>query len=259
MDELSLKPDPRIPSGPEFTAVDFAVLAAKVGSIVFSWAGSAVTLFDIITGPSRSNRLTDWCEKFRVCFNDLGHLGQKAEGLTPEALANNEAFISAFAQATQAALKTHQQDKLEALKNAVVNVALGSEPDADRQQQFLSLVDRFKDPAGYFQTTGRQVPLINSPTVEPVRKLLAYQLVIDAMPSLGQQLKSPSPDRSAASFQFIELVFGDLVSAKLISLERLNDTWTVPKFDQTRQPSPVKPLITHLGDDFLSFITYRGD
>ena len=137
---LILKPDPRLESVPEPTAFDFGLLAAKMATIVFPWMGPGIILFDIITGPSRTSRLTDWCERFRVCFNDLS---QKVDGLTPEALARDEAFISAFAQATQAALKTHRPEKLDALRNAVVNVALGKEPDVDRQTIFLSLVERF--------------------------------------------------------------------------------------------------------------------
>lgn len=68
-------------------------------------------------------------------------------------------------QATQTALRTHLEEKLKALKNAVVNVALGKEPDPDRQQQFRTLVDRFSDthlvvlkflndPASHFQRRG---------------------------------------------------------------------------------------------------------
>ena len=77
---------------------------------------------------------------------------------------------------------------------------------------------------------------------------------MDAMPELGQQVKSTSADRTYASFQFIELILADLVSAKLIHLERVNETWSIPKFDQNPVPSPVKQLATHLGEDFLAFI-----
>ena len=80
-------------------------------------------------------------------------------------LGKTSSLLSAALTATQAALRTHQQEKLDALKNAVVNVALGREPEADRQQQFLALVDRFaaahlillqfsKDPAAFFHSKG---------------------------------------------------------------------------------------------------------
>jgi len=161
--------------------------------------GAGVALFDLITGPARGKRLGDWCEALRLVVNNVS---RRIAGLTPKALAANEAFISAFAQATQAALRTHQKEKREALRNAVVNVAIGKEPDPNRQQQFLFLIDRFsethltvlrffEDPAGYFVSRGKPVPLIERDT-----KILAYQMLIDAMPELGQQAKSTSADRT---------------------------------------------------------------
>ncbi len=63
-------------------------------------------------------------------------------GLTPEALSKNEAFVSALAQATQSAMKTNSE-KLEALRNAVLNIALGNSPADDLQAIFLNLVDSF--------------------------------------------------------------------------------------------------------------------
>jgi hypothetical protein len=234
-----------------------------VASVAFPFVGAGVTLIDLVTAPLRGKRLTDWCEGFRLRFNDLN---QKVAGLTPESLAASDAFISAFAQATQAALKTHQQEKLTALRNAVVNVALGREPDIDRQQQFLALVDQFsathlvllhffKDPAVFFQTNGKPVPQIPFSSPELPRKLLVYELVRDAMPQLVHRVQSTTAQRTAAPYQFIELVLQDLVSAKLITLERHKETWAVPKFNRDSRPTPLQPLITHLGEDFLSFIT----
>jgi hypothetical protein len=56
-------------------------------------------------------------------------------------LANNDQFVSATAQATQAALQTHNKEKLEALRNAVLNTALQREPDNDQQAVFLALIE----------------------------------------------------------------------------------------------------------------------
>ena len=46
-------------------------------------------------------------------------------------------------RASQAALKTHHTEKLEALRNAVLNAAAGSGPSEDLQTAFLSFVDSF--------------------------------------------------------------------------------------------------------------------
>ncbi len=53
--------------------------------------------------------MSEWGEALRLRLNELS---QKVAGLTPEALAASDPFISAFAQATQAALKTHHAEKM---------------------------------------------------------------------------------------------------------------------------------------------------
>jgi len=130
--------DSRLQPAPDATAFDYALAIAKAGSIAFPFLGAGVTLFDLVTAPLRGKRLNDWCEELRLRLNELA---ERVDGLTPEAMATNEAFVSAFAQATQAALKTHDTEKLEALRNAVLNVAAGSAPGEDLQSIFLNLID----------------------------------------------------------------------------------------------------------------------
>ena len=60
-----------------------------------------------------------------------------------ENLRDNEQFVSAMIQATQSAAKTHRKEKLEALRNAVVNIALGHKQIEDLQAIFLKHVDSF--------------------------------------------------------------------------------------------------------------------
>src|ERR1035438_9693178 len=120
MEELSLNPDQSLEPAPGKTAVDYGLAIAKVASIAFPFFGAGVTLVDLVTAPLRGKRFSDWCEEIRLRLNDLS---EKVDGMTPEALAKDDAFFSAFAQATQAALRTHQQEKLDALRNAVLNVA----------------------------------------------------------------------------------------------------------------------------------------
>jgi len=248
-DEPSRQP---LPTDLEFDDVTYAVKKGIAGL-----APLGGELFELLTSPL-ARRRDDWLEDLERRLRDLE---KKVERFRFEDLATNDQFVSTTLVATQAALKTHQPEKLDALKNAVVNVALGHESDSDRQQQFLSLLDRFSathlvllrflnNPAEYFRSAGKSVP-----SIQTFPKLLVYQLIWQAMPELREQVKSPACDHTAASFQFIELVLRDLVGAKLIALEALNETWAVPKFDNNPAPSLVKPLTTHLGEDFLSFIT----
>jgi hypothetical protein len=54
-----------------------------------------------------------------------------------------------------------------------------------------------------------------------------------------------------------QVLFDDLTSAKLISLQRVkdNEAWIIPRFTAQPTPFPVHPVTTHLGEDFLAFIT----
>lgn len=62
-------------------------------------------------------------------------------GFDPESLANNEVFVSVAMQASRTALQSHQKEKLEALRNAVLNVAAGCAPDEDEQAIFLAYIE----------------------------------------------------------------------------------------------------------------------
>jgi hypothetical protein len=253
-----LNPNRSLEPAPGKTALDYGLAVAKVAGIAFPFFGAGITLVDLVTAPLRGKRFSDWCEEIRLLLNDLS---RKVNGLTPEKLAQDEAFFSAFAQATQAALRTHQKAKLDALRNAVLNVALGKETEANRQGQFLALVDRFtgahltilrffQDPAGHFERRGIPVPATPAGT-----NFLANEMVFTAMPELREELKSPCEDHGAASRQMIELLLNDLVSTKLLTLTRQNDAWIIPRFTAQPTPYPVNPAVTHLGDDFLTFIT----
>jgi len=140
MDQLKINPDSCLEPAPERTAFDDAVDVAKAVTLAFPFFGAGVTLFDLLTAPLRGKRMQDWCEELRLSLNDLS---QTVNGLTPERLAQDNAFVSAFAHASQAAMRNHQTEKLGALRNAVLNVAMGNAPAADVQQFFLALVDSF--------------------------------------------------------------------------------------------------------------------
>lgn len=140
MDELKINPDSRLEPVPDRTPFDYAIAVAKAGTLAFPFLGSGVTLFDLVTAPLRGKRMQEWCEELRLRVNDLS---QKVNGLTPERLAQDDAFVSAFAHASQVAMRNHQTEKLDALRNAVLNVAIGNAPSADMQQFFLTLVDSF--------------------------------------------------------------------------------------------------------------------
>ena len=233
--------------------------AKTLVSMITFVGGAGAELIGLLSSPVGLRR-DAWLEDLERRLRDLE---SEIAGFRFEDLAQNEQFVSATLVATQAALKTHQQEKVQALRNAVLHVALGHEPDSDRQQQFLALVDRFtaahltllrffQDPAGHFERTCRPVPTVPAGT-----NLLAYEFVRSALPELHRQLQSPAEDRSASAFQIFQALFDDLTSAKLIALQRVkdNEAWIIPRSTAQPTPFPVHPVTTHLGEDFLAFIT----
>jgi hypothetical protein len=58
-----------------------------------------------------------------------------------ENLQQNEQFISAVIQASQIAMRTHEAEKLAALRNAIVNLAQGQSVDDTLLQILLSHID----------------------------------------------------------------------------------------------------------------------
>jgi hypothetical protein len=71
----------------------------------------------------------------------LVELQEKLEWFKLENLPENETFITTILHATQSALRNHQAEKLEALRNAVLNSALPNPPEEDLQLIFINWVD----------------------------------------------------------------------------------------------------------------------
>jgi len=65
----------------------------------------------------------------------------EAKGLKLEGLQQNEQFVTAVMHATQAAMRTHVVAKRAALRNAILNVAIGQAPEEIVQHLLLEFVD----------------------------------------------------------------------------------------------------------------------
>jgi hypothetical protein len=130
-----------ITKAPELSGDDFAYAIVKgaISSIPFPLAsGVAAEVLSLIIAPPLAKRQEAWVSSIAQGLVDLQ---EKVEGLKLEDLSNNGTFITMTLQATQVALRNHQEEKLEALRNAVVNSAMPSAPDDDLQSMFLNIVD----------------------------------------------------------------------------------------------------------------------
>jgi hypothetical protein len=127
------------------------ILPKKAVSIKFTWSpklrfllfqlwGPAAELLAYAIAPPLSKRRAEW-EEFVSC--KLKELENKVEGFNLASLAGNETFVTAYVNATKIALGEHRREKLEALKNAVLNCALPTSPDDDDLALFFNYIDRF--------------------------------------------------------------------------------------------------------------------
>ncbi len=129
-------------------------------------AGSAAAeLFKAVMTPPLDKRRNEW-------MDDVGQRLQRLEkerDISLEDLKNNDEFIDAVMSASQAVLRTSQAEKKEALRNAVINTAIGQAPEESIQQMFinfiseftpwhLKLLELFQDPQVWAEKNNHQFP-----------------------------------------------------------------------------------------------------
>lgn len=221
---------------PEATAGDHAhtLVRASIGSIPV--VGSAATeLFQKLITPPLERRRQQWMESVAKGLRQL----ESQELLSIEQLANNEVFIDVVMTASQAAIRTSQEKKREALKNAVLNAALPNPPDESRQQIFIGLVDSltvwhlkilrfFSDPAKAFEEQAKTPPQYS------IGGSLS-QLLTAAYPELANEL------------ELCNLLGKDLYGKGLLAIESFQGMMTGRGVYEKRA--------TSLGDQFLAFIS----
>jgi hypothetical protein len=144
------------PPTPESTGDKLhAVAKGAIGCIPV--AGSlAAELFNLVIAPPLQQRVQDWMDEVGAGLRQLEATGR----VTWAELRADPSFTTTFVQATEAARRTHEQEKIEALRNTVLNSALPDAPKDARRQMFLSLLNDFttwhlfilnliSDPAAY--------------------------------------------------------------------------------------------------------------
>jgi hypothetical protein len=109
-----------------------------------------------------------------------------------EELRENDGFITTVFEASQIASRNHEKEKLDALRNAVVNSGLPTAPVDPLKQMFLTWVDRFTvwhlrilavldNPKDWFAKHGKYF----QHTMGTTDKIL-----IEALPELAKQKSS---------------------------------------------------------------------
>lgn len=126
---------------PKATKGDAAHALVKAGlSTLPVVGGPAVELFQFLVQPPLERRRNEWMQSVGEKLQEL-----EAQGLNLEDLQQNEQFVSAVMQASTAALRTHKQEKLAALRNAILHIAKGQGPEETVQHLLLSFIDEFSE------------------------------------------------------------------------------------------------------------------
>lgn len=218
MDEKELE-------APKKSTGDVAHSVTKAGlSAIPVLGGAAVELFQNVVQPPLEKRRAEW---MALVGEKLKELEEK--GLNLEALQENEQFISAAMYASQLALRTHQEEKLEALRNAVANIATGQAPEEAMQHIFLNFVDTLTE------LHIRILRLFQAPTPPPNM----------SMGGLSSVLEHNMPEMRGRR-ELYDQLWKDLYTRGLVNTDSMHTTMTGNGLGQKRT--------TGLGDAFLSFI-----
>jgi len=99
-------------------------------------SGPITDLIKLILPTTFETRKEEWCEVITSAVENL-----KEEMKDIQERIKSEAFRTVFVKASLIAMQNHQQDKLIALRNAVVNNIKGIDIDIDFQLIFLEYID----------------------------------------------------------------------------------------------------------------------
>lgn len=122
---------PTIPNAPEFgdpSAVEFVLEASHV----------SYGLIEQLFGPSIKRRHEAWSEQLKEALITLEE--QVGEAAFRD-FSRDDHFLSLVLEINQIASRNHDEIKLKALRNAVVNAGLPAAPPHELQPLFLRLVD----------------------------------------------------------------------------------------------------------------------
>jgi len=212
-------------------------LAKGVASAVPVLGGLAVELMDIVIRPQIEQRRTDWLNSLA---ERLAKLEKRVDGFRVTDLVDDPAFTSAMLQAGTVAIRSHSQEKLEALRNAVLNVAVSSTSGEDEHEVFISLIDTF---------TPWHLRLLaflaDKEAIADKRGKLPFPGW--SMGGVATVLEHVYP-RLEGRREFYDLIVSDLNRAGLVAIDSLHMTGTRDGYMLAKQS-------TDMGDRFLRFIT----
>lgn len=211
---------------PESSKGDTAHALAKAGiAAIPIIGGSAAEVFRLVVEPPLVRRREEWMKEVGERLVAL-----EGQGLNLQELQNDDRFISAVMHATHIAIRTHEETKLEALRNAIDNVAQGQSPEEALQHSFLDTVDALSE------LHIRILRIFENPTPPPNL----------GMGGLSHVLEHNIPELRGRREVYDQL-WRDLYFRGLVAIDGLHSTMSGRGLAERRT--------TKLGDMFLEFIS----
>lgn len=227
-----------IPSQPKSDIRDFAyaIIKGAISSIPFPLLpGIASEVLSLLIASPLSKRQAAWVD---TIVQGLIELQEKVDEFRIEDLSDNENFVTIVLQATQLAVRNHQNEKLEALRNAVLNSTLPNSPDDDVQLIFLNLVDSLTP------WHLRMLALFNNPTkwAEANERPFPQEWYIGGVSQVIQHA-------------YPELARHDQLLDKVVRDLRTEGLADIPLGTMMTRSGMIEPRSTGLGKRFLTFIS----
>jgi hypothetical protein len=209
-----------------------AVTRAGLGAIPVAGATAAELLNAIVTPPLEKRR-NQWMEEIGEALRVL----EEKMDIVLESLQKNEGFIDVAIEASQIAIKTSNQEKRKALKNAILNSALPNPPEESLQKMFLSFIDTltvwhikllelFNDPQNYLEKHNIQFTGYQFGTMSI--------LVEKAFPELSGRR------------DLYDLIWKDLYSRALVTTEGLHTTMSCSSIIAKRTTEIAKLFLDYI-------------
>jgi len=212
------------------------VVKAGIGSIPIVGA-VASELFDMVLTAPVEKRKEEWLVKI---FYTLQELQEKVEGFKIEKLSENERFISIMTRASQLAIMNHQEEKLTALCNAIVNSALNISIGENEQMMFLNMVDTFT-PWHLKLIYYLDNPIKRFEESKINRPEFMYGGITDGLYAYYSELKSND--------ELVNIIFKELYNYGIIGISTIGGTMS--------NDAIYAPRLTDFGKRFLDFIQYN--
>lgn len=213
--------------------IAYSIVKAGLGSVPIA-GSAAVELFTHVVTPPLEKRRIEW-------MHDIGERLAKLETegqVDLSELQDNPEFIDTVFKTTQFALRTSEAEKIEYLRNALMNTATGDSPDQSESQIFLNLIDT------YTVWHIRILKLFDNPTLWfENNSLIAPTNIMGGGLKIILEIAFPElKDRA----EFYNLVWEDLSRAGLHDTSSLGGMITSSGLMQNRT--------TEFGKRFLAFI-----